>query len=115
MKKALLLLLATFLASSFLSFAEDDPEPFILLHHEKCNKKRMPPRFPVYLNCADGEACLVTDMPYGCATVAVTDSEGNTTATMMVTPMENCGWLPLEPGDTITCTFDNGTVLCGSY
>ncbi len=75
----------------------------------------MPPRYMSYLTYYNGEACFNSTQPYAYAAIVVTDDTDSVIGSMIVSPEDNCGLLDLQSGCTITCTFDNGTVISTTY
>lgn len=115
MKHLLLSLTSMFFLCTPLMHAEEDEPLFIPMNQTPKTGKRMPPRYMSYLTYYNGEACFNSTQPYAYATIVVTDDTDSVIGSMIVSPEDNCGFLDLQSGCTITCTFDNGTVISTTY
>lgn len=118
MKANLAKILVCLLAAIFpvTAYCDDDPGPDIIPFPGKSTgKKKTPPLYTSYLTYADGEACFHSTQPYAYATIVVTDDTDSVIGSMIVSPEDNCGFLDLQSGCTITCTFDNGASVSTVY
>ncbi len=115
-KNVKFLLALTALTTPFVSVCDDASTATIIIK-PGTQKKKIPPKYPSLIHyCHESsEACLSTSMPYTCAVIEAADIDGYVYSSIVVTPEETCGYLDLQPSSTITVTFDNGTVLTGSY
>lgn len=93
----------------------ENPDDPIILTPGKGHGSKTPPLYTSYLTYADGEACFHSTQPYAYATIVVTDDTDSVIGSMIVSPEDNCGFLDLQSGCTITCTFDNGASVSTVY
>lgn len=114
MKANLAKILVCLLAAIFpvTAYCDDDP---IIIPIRPGNGQKTPPLYTSYLTYADGVACFHSTQPYAYATIVVTDDTDSVIGSMIVSPEDNCGFLDLQSGCTITCTFDNGASVSTVY
>lgn len=99
------------------SIAEDptNAQPIIIpLNSQTGSKKRMPSLYSSFLEYYEGDISLHTSMSYEIAWLDVYDTNQELVTTLLFTSEQTWNSFFFETGFAVICTFDNGTVLCGS-
>lgn len=117
-KTILKILLLGIILIPFVCKGEDDeplPPSTTILIPKTSQGKNKPFRYTAEIYNSENEICLITTYPYQYATVTLSHMEGDNYYSSIITPEEPCSSLWMEPGSSITVTFDSGLTLYGEY